>query len=222
MMLKALVKKPGKKPTAEQKMQEQAKKTAQQLIPIKGIQNGLILTNDNRLVRVLRVSTLNLELMGTERLNQTFRKYANFLQGVRYPLQETIVSQPIDLSHYVQSQNELLEKAQDEKSRWLLKSYIDYTKQFERSSSVIKRQRYLILSVPLKDDSEREFDNVLETIRSRTAEIERKFKQMDLTIYQVSTAEIYKYLHTLYDYKTTLKAGSAPIETPKIITGGHE
>jgi hypothetical protein len=157
--------------------------------------------------------------MGTFKLNQTFKKYAAFLQGVRFPIQETVVSQPVDLSNYVNSQKEVLKGVEGNKRRWLLERYIQYTERFERNQSIIKRQRYLMFSVPIKQDTERDFHNALQQIEDKTAEIERKFQQMELTATLATAHEIIKYLHTLYDYKTAQNLSLKSSEFQPIITG---
>ncbi|MFB9324296.1 hypothetical protein ACFF2X_43705, partial [Cryptosporangium minutisporangium] len=92
------------KPTFKgyKKFKEEAKEnTVQKHIPIKAIHAGLLITPDNKLVKILKVSTRNMELMSNFEMNQVFDKYEDFLMGLEYPIQQVIVSQPVDLTKYI-------------------------------------------------------------------------------------------------------------------------
>ncbi|MFC6603505.1 hypothetical protein ACFQDF_21370 [Ectobacillus funiculus] len=56
--------------------------SVQRLIPIRGIDGGVVITEDFRLVQLLRVSSLNLDLMSHRELNEAMERYELFTQFV--------------------------------------------------------------------------------------------------------------------------------------------
>ena len=62
-------------------------RTAQELIPIKGIYNEMIETTDKRLIKVLSVSAVNTHLMSYAEEKEVLEGYESFLRGLRKPIQ---------------------------------------------------------------------------------------------------------------------------------------
>lgn len=83
---------------------EKQEKVAQDLIQVKGLDDGRFITNDNRLVQILKVSAVNTQLMSNNELRILLEKYEAFLKSLIFPIQQEIVSEPVDLKEYIRTQ----------------------------------------------------------------------------------------------------------------------
>lgn len=208
--------------TKEMNKEKSAKKTIQELIPLKGIEQGLLITPDNRIVQCLRVSAVNLELTSNAEANELFEIFEGFLMSLTYPIQLTNVSMPVDLKSYILEQERIHNETKNPFKRMLQESYIEYAKDIEVSQDIMQRQRYVIFSEKMKEDTpESRYETILE-IEEKKDEIIASLSEMELTAEPVSDLDIVRYLHTLFDYSG---AQNRPIEStdiPQIIQGGNK
>lgn len=213
-------KKKEQTPKQEQKKQEQVKKTIQDLIPLKSIEQGLLITPENKMVQCLRVSAINLELTSNAECNELFEMFEGFLMSLTYPIQMTNVSMPVDLSTYITEQKAIHSGTKNPYRRMLQESYINYAEEIEISQDIMQRQRYVIFAEQMKGDTpEIRYETMLE-IEEKKAEIIASLSEMDLTAEPVTDIEIVRYLHTLFDYKGAQNLPISDIEVPQIIKGG--
>lgn len=211
------------KPFPKMKTKEQKQKqTAQNSIPIKAIDGGFLITRNNKIVKILKINSRNLELMSNVEMNNLFESYDDFLTGLEFPIQETSVSQPVDLSKYIDIQREILSKTTNEMKRKMLKGYIEHAENFTKSQKMIQRQRYIAYSVPIKDGTEESYLEAVRDLEERTLYIKAGLHELELTAEETTNKEIVKYFHTFFDYHS---AQLFPIENekiPQMITGGNE
>lgn len=212
--------KPKKQVEKESKNQQVARKSIQDLIPLKEIENGLLITPDNKMVKCLKVSAINLELTSNAECNELFELFEGFLMSLNYPIQMTNVSMPVDLSLYISEQEKLLEMTKNPYKRMLQESYIEYSKGIEVSQDIMQRQRYIIFFEKMKEDSpEMRYETSLE-IEEKKDEIVASLSELGLKAEDVTDIELIRYLHTMFDYEG---AQNRPIENtfvPQIIEGG--
>jgi type IV secretory pathway VirB4 component len=200
--------------------EEKAQLSAQELVPIKAIDSGVIITPDNRAVQVIKVSAINLELMSHSELNQVFEEFEAFLKSVTFNMQIEMVSQPVDLKEYIHGQEQQLKKVDNPYRKQLLQGYIDYSKDMENSQQIIQRQRYIVIDEPIKDTTEHGYKQTLHELFEKTDSIKAGLKELDLTAEEVSNVEAIRLFHIFFDYS---EAQSSPILgefVPQIITGG--
>lgn len=161
-----------------------------------------------------------MELMSNFEMNKIFEKYEDFLTGLEFPLQETIVSQPVDLTRYIEHQKRILSETTNPIKQKLLEKYIDYADSFTKSQQMIQRQRYIIFSTPIKDKTEEAYIEAVKDLDERTFFVTSGLHELELTAESVSNKEIIKYFHTFFDYHS---AQLFPIQseiTPQMIIGG--
>jgi hypothetical protein len=211
-----------KRKTKEQKQQEEAQKSVQQLIPLKSLRDGKFLTLDNKLVQILKVNSINMELMGNLEANDLFERYEGFLSTLTYPTQQTIVSMPVDLKSYIDQQKQILADTTNPFKRMLLEDYIQYAKDIETSQDIMQRQRFVAFYIKPKNDSEEALFEAELELNERRDEIMTAVSELDLLAEEVTDLEIVRYFHTLFDYTGSQ---SRPIESttvPQIIHGGKK
>lgn len=160
--------------------------------------------------------------MNNFEMNRIFEIYEEFLTGLEFPIQQTIVSQPVDLTRYIELQKSILKNTENPIKRTLLEKYIDYADSFTKSQQMIQRQRYIIFSAPIKDSTEEAYLEALNTIEENSTFIQSGLHEMELSASDITNQEIIKYFHTFFDYHS---AQMFPVQSdiiPQMITGGKE
>ena len=78
----------------------------QNLVPIREIRNGVVVLEDNSLVSVLMISSMNFELKSYDEQIATIKAFKSFLSLLEFPVQISIQSRIMDIEPYLQSLNE--------------------------------------------------------------------------------------------------------------------
>ena len=85
-------------------------------IAIKSIEDGLVTYVNNRLARVIKINSLNLMLLDREEQKIKINQFASILASVQWDCSIIKLERPMDLSHQIDNQKELL-KVQHKKFR---------------------------------------------------------------------------------------------------------
>lgn len=193
--------------------------STQALIDIKGIKDGKIITGDNRIVQILRVSSINLDLMSDFELTNIFDGFERLLKAMNFPSQIEIVPQPMTLNKYIAEQEELLANATNPFRKKLLQHYIDYTKSLETKKSIMQRKRYFIFDQKLKGTTEEDYYRTLDALEDKENLIVSSLKELELYSEQVRESEINQLLYTLFDYQSALRNPIFVDKIPTLIKG---
>lgn len=122
-------------------------------MPISNIANGCIETKDNRLVKIIEVSSINLSLMNNADQRNVFVAFQNFIKEIEEnEFQISQIAQPINLDSYAAW---VSENARDDKAalRKLKNAYLNQIDDIQKNKSMVTRKRYVIVSVPNKGDA---------------------------------------------------------------------
>lgn len=202
------------------KEQKQRQKSLQEWINVKDIHSDMIVTRDNRLIKMLQVNTVNTQLMSDREIKDLFERYENFLRSaINENIQITVVSQPVDLSDYIKQQERMLHQTTDEPKKRLLRAYIEYNRDLELSDSVVQRKRYLIVDEKIKNDN---VERAKKHLESKLEAIEKALSLMKLPSTRVSNLELIHYLHTMYDFDASQHQPIESEDVPPIISYSKE
>lgn len=201
---------------------EKNKLSAQQLIPLKALDSGVILTPDNRLVMILRVDAINTQLLSNSELNSLFKAYEAFLKSITSDIQQTIVSQPIDLKQYIQKEKERLKHTKNFHKKKLLNNYIEYVSGMQKNKMVIQRQRYLVFDEKIKGPSVESYQAAINELEDKADSYIQGLKEFDLIAEPLLDIETIQYFHIFYDFEGAQNTPILTSDIPQIILGGHE
>lgn len=210
------------KPKSKKKEVMKNERSIQDLIPIKAIENDLLITLDNKVVMHLKVSPVNLELISNFALEQLFGKFEQVLTGLNYHFQTLNISMPVDLSRYIQEQREILNKTTNKFKRKLLEGYIKYAEDIEKRENIMQRQRIIAFYEVMKEDTPEERYKALLELEEKRNELMSGISELELEVKQATEKEIIHEFHTIFDYKT---AQNRPIDNsniPQIIIRGEK
>lgn len=113
------------------------------------IANDCLETLDNRLVKVIEVSSVNLTGMSITDRDRTLRSYQTFLNDLPtnlFPFQTEQFSKPIKLRSYTNWVQERTNQETDYVKRLLTDSYINKTNEIQKSKKMVSKARYVIVS----------------------------------------------------------------------------
>lgn len=185
------------------KKQPEKEKTVQDLIPIRNIYNEMIETTNNKLIKVLSVSAVNMSLMSHSEQTEVYEGYENFLNTIDKNLQVNRVSTPVNLKDYITDLQTQLTKIDNPYKRKILKSYIWYSNNIQEDREMIRRNRYIVLDQPFTDEKSKE--EAIRKLKIRVDDYKIKIEEMlrspKLEVRELSNLELEKYLHMFFDYE---------------------
>ncbi|MED4587869.1 hypothetical protein [Priestia flexa] len=185
------------------KKQIEKEKTVQDLIPVRNIYNEMIETTDNKLIKVLSVSAVNMSLMSHAEQREVYEGYENFLNTIDKKLQINRVSTPVNLKDYIVDLKSQLSKIDNPYKRKILKSYIWYANNIQEDREMIRRNRYIVLDQTFSDDKSKE--EAIRKLKIRVDDYKVKLEEMlrspKLEVRELSNLELEKYLHMFFDYE---------------------
>lgn len=185
------------------KKQPQKEKTVQDLIPIRNIYNEMIETKDNKLIKVLDVSAVNMSLMSHSEQAEVYEGYENFLNTIDKNIQVNRVSTPVNLKDYIADLQTKLAKTDNPYKRKILKSYIWYANSIQEDREMIRRSRYIVLDESFSDEKSKE--KAIRKLKIRVEDYKIKIEEMlrspRLEVRELSNLELEKYLHMFFDYE---------------------
>jgi hypothetical protein len=185
------------------KKQPQKEKTVQDLIPIRNIYSEMIETKDNKLIKVLTVSAVNMSLMSHNEQAEVYEGYENFLNTIDKKIQVNRVSTPVNLKDYITDLQTKLKKIDNPYKRKILKSYIWYANNIQEDREMIRRNRYIVIDESFNDEKSK--DKAIRKLKVRVEDYKIKIEEMlrspKLEVRELSNLELEKYLHMFFDYE---------------------
>jgi len=120
--------------------------STQEHLPIEDIQNNLVILKDGSCAMVLKVSSLNFDLLSEKEQDAIMNAYGALLNSLSFPIQIVIRSQKKDISSYL----EILKK-QEEKTQTnpllknLISSYQKFVAEMVKKNNVLDKKFYVII-----------------------------------------------------------------------------
>lgn len=131
------------------KQKKNAAKDIREQIGIKNVYSECYETTDNRFVKVIRVSSVNLSLLNKKEKTKIFQAYETFLNDLpraMLSLQVSQIAQPINLTNYGRYIDDQTAKEKSYPKAILAKSYLKYIDDIQKSKNMVSRNRYVILA----------------------------------------------------------------------------
>ena len=149
-------------------------KTVQQWIPIENIyENGIIKTNKNKYVKILKINPINYNLKSDLEKKTILNSYKIFLKTCNFNIQILVQSNKIDLSQNILNIQKNIQKKENESLEILSKNYIEFIQNFNNSKKASTKDFYLIIS----NEKSKEYFNTLEIIENDLREKYFKIKE---------------------------------------------
>lgn len=185
-------------------MQRTKLKDVREQLGITNIYSDCYETLDKRLVKVIKVSSVNLSLLNVQDKNMIFQSYETFLNDLpkNLNLQISQIAQPINLDNYyryIQTQK----KETDRVKNILINGYLNYVDDIQKSKNMVSRNRYVIISKPFNNQNK---ERVLDELERETKILTSLIENMLGGRYQLKTKvlnndELFHLIYTCIDYE---------------------
>ncbi len=123
--------------------------SSQAFVPIKEIQDGIVVLKDGGLRAILMASSINLSLKSEDEQTAVIMQFQNFLNTLDFPIQISVQSRKFDITTYIG----LIEEKLKDQSEPLLKiqtqEYIKFIKEFTESVNIMTKHFFLVVPLSL-------------------------------------------------------------------------
>lgn len=196
--------------------------STQELIKVRGIKKGFYVTQDWRVVAVLKCGTVNRELLSRGEKKLLDEEYTSLLKTFYFKYQELFVSEPKDMNEVIEKEKTSLRQLKDFNQRKLKNSYIKFLSDLGSSGQALDRTRYFIFDEKIERMTIKGFEDACEVLRERGEDVLNSFSGAKLKVEFITDLEAGKLLQILYDYESAQQFPIDSVEVPKIIRGGME
>lgn len=153
-------------PKKNKLVKNKIKVSTQQHLDIAEIRDNTVIMRDGTLRSVILVSSINFALKSEDEQNAIISAYANFLNGLYFPLQIVIQSRELNIENYISD----LKQREKEQTNELLKmqtaEYIQYIQELISLGKIMNKYFYVIVPFdPLSDKQKNFFKRLLDSFK---------------------------------------------------------
>jgi hypothetical protein len=121
-------------------------KSSQEFVPIKEVQNGIIILKDGGLKAVLVASSLNLSLKSSEEQAAIINGFQNFLNSLDFPIQIALQSRRLDIRPYILSLENRIKDQVEPLMKIQTKEYMEFIKSFTNEVNIMTKTFFVVVS----------------------------------------------------------------------------
>lgn len=121
------------------------KGTTQEHLPIEDIIDDVVILKDGSAVSVLRVSSVNFDLLSEREQSALIMAYGGILNSLNFPVQIIIKSTTKDISAYMKRLSEAEDKQTNQMLRERIKKYRQFIEDIVKRNDVLSKSFYLVV-----------------------------------------------------------------------------
>lgn len=192
-------------PKAKGVKNTEIKSFTQDFVPISDIRNGVVITKDNKYVKIVEIEPINFDLRSTEEQLDIIIAFASYLKICNSTVHFKCMTNKADSEKYIQGLMADLEKENDKKVKQFAMPYIELIRDVG-SKEALTRRFFLIFEYEPKIEATRtkEFAKIKRELEIEAAKAEGIFKTCgnNVIIYQddEKIAELY---YTFYNRRSS-------------------
>lgn len=131
----------------------------QSIIPVKNIYRGMIVTKDNRYVKIIEVLPINFTLRSIEEQDNITHLFASWLRIAPFSLQFKIITRRADTFQIINNVKAATEAETQPKCRELAKNYISFIRELS-GNEALTRRFFLIIEYESTRSRQRSIDDI--------------------------------------------------------------
>lgn len=147
-------------------------KTLNEFLNIKNIEDNYLTTLDGQVILFIKICPINTELFSEEELENKMNSMSIEFGNEQYPYTFFIIPRKVDIADFVNEQQELKRKLQDDVSIQIVEKRIICTHELVADKNIIENEFYLCMWTK---DGENAIDNLLK----RANNWKQRFKNCD-------------------------------------------
>ncbi len=176
------------------KSAQKTKATTQKFIEILDIADNIVLLSKGNACLIIEVQAINFSLLSEEEQNIKMLSYSSLLNSLSFPIQIFIRSKKIDITSYLKLLDEEIAKSQNQLLKNQIRLYKDFVQELVRVNTVLDKKFYIVISY-----SGLEGGSAKTKLISKAESLHAQLKRMSLPAKTLSTEEIIKLLHEIYN-----------------------
>ena len=169
---------------------DKTKKTNKSILewlPFKEVWNDLLFLENDKIVGVIKVNSINLQLCSSEEQNTKIFQFRKVLLSIEYPFKILALDKPISLTDHIENLVYLAKNTDDKIKQKLLEEDINYANNIMNKNLVNNREFYLLI--------EESKDNI-KLLKSKINDLVSQLSSIGLSPEQAKTDEIKELLFT--------------------------
>jgi len=120
-------------------------RSSQEFVPIKEIQDGIIILKDGGFRAVLMASSVNISLKSEDEQNAIIMQFQNFLNSLDFSVQISIQSRKYDVTGYLATLEERLKEQTEPLLKIQTAEYIQYIQKFTEDINIMTKHFFVIV-----------------------------------------------------------------------------
>jgi len=220
------------------------KGTTQDHLPIEDIIDGIVILKDGSAAAVMRVSSVNFDLLSEKEQSALVFAYGGILNSLNFPIEIIIHTQAKDVSGYLNNLKTAEEKQTNQQLRERISSYRRFVEETVKKNKVLSKSFYIVAPfstlelglkgvqkqmsgqlMPWKKSPEKlPFDKkyILEkakaSLEPKKDHLVRLFSRLGLEIKALETKELIELFYKIYNEETAggQKVQTLAFETPLV------
>lgn len=161
-------------------------------------------TLDNRLVKVIELSSINIDGLSIKERDRALTSYQTFLQELpisAFPLQIQQFSKPINLNNYLEWVRGNVKKERNQYKRMFAESYISKGNEIQKAKNMVSKARYIIISQKIGTNKEKAIEKINHLAEQVRSSLENTMIRYDLEPKILNNEELFQYVYACIDYE---------------------
>jgi hypothetical protein len=118
---------------------------SQDFVPVKEVQNGVMVLKDGTLVGVLLASSVNFALKSQDEQVATLGQFQNFLNSLDFSIQIFVQSRKLDIRPYLALLDERLHAQTEDLMKIQVKEYIEFIRNFTENANIMSKNFFIVV-----------------------------------------------------------------------------
>lgn len=170
--------------------------STQELIPVKDIYNGVVVTKDNRYIKILEFKPLNFAYQTTSEKNNIIAGFASMLKATPVDIQFKVVSKKADVDNSIAAVREYWEQETDPNRKHMLEVYMDLLQKTSLQVGISRRFFIILKHVNTINNDGTNFDLVVADLNSVAARVRSEMERIGNIF--IPTCDEDEGLHALF------------------------
>lgn len=120
-------------------------RSSQQFVPIKEIQDGVLVLKDGGLRAILMASSVNISLKSEDEQAAIIMQFQNFLNTLDFSLQISVQSRKYDVTSYIETLEERLREQTEPLLKIQTSEYIQFIQNFTNDVNIMKKHFFIVV-----------------------------------------------------------------------------
>lgn len=193
-------------------------RASQEFVPIKEIQDGVVILKDGGLRAILMASSVNISLKSEDEQNAIIMQFQNFLNTLDFSVQISMQSRKYDVTTYIMTLEEKLRNQTEPLLKIQTQEYIQFIQNFTDSVNIMTKHFFVVVpysppalvakggfmdkilpSSKIEKDKKAEFDLHRSQLEQRVAVVQQGLSRVGVRTTMLKTEESVELFYKVFN-----------------------